>query len=176
MSIFNEDCPMCQDPTKSMSWVRLIMANQRTALECAKYFNMDPKLVNEHVYKHITVEDATMDPNNPDYMKNKLFKFLNILEVFFDDMTITGKPDRNDIDLIMRLISSMQSTLKIVGELDGKLNKADPKLQIINVQNDMRALTNVIMMDLCDHCQPIAMKAVEKMQITAPKSSTKKLR
>lgn len=150
-----------------MAWTRLILANQRTALECAKSLGMTPEDVHTHIYHHVTVEDTTMDPNNPDYIRNKLLKFMQILELWFDDMTINGIPERSDMDMILKLIRAMQDSLKIVGELDGKLNKVDPKLQIINIQNDMRALTNVIMMDMCPDCQPKALAAIEGMKLTA---------
>ena len=156
---------MCNDPQKAASWVRLITNNQRTSLECAKFFGMDPEDVNRHIYNHVNFEEGD-DPNDPDYIRKKMIKFIKLVELWMDDMIIEGTPDRSTMDMLLKLMSEIRSNLRILGEVDGKLNRADPKLQIINIKNDFKQLTNVIMMEACDHCKPLMLNAIENMQVT----------
>lgn len=128
---------------------------------------MTPEAVNHHIYHHVDHE-ANPSPDHPEYIRHKMNKFANILELWFDGMVVDGNLDRSTMEMAMKLIKEIRENLKIIGEMDGKLNRVDPKIQIINITNDVKKLTNVIMMDCCDECRPKMISAVEQMQITMP--------
>lgn len=165
--MIDEHCPLCKDPIRGMSWTRLILNHHRTSLECAKELGIEPEDVNNHIYNHLP-DNAFPDPNSPDYVRNKMLKFASILELWFDDMVIDKKIDRMTMELALKLVKEIRETAKVIGEIDGQLNKTDPKIQIINITNDFKKLTNVLMMDACDECRPKLLKAVEGMNITMP--------
>lgn len=128
---------------------------------------MTPEAVNEHIYHHVNHEQA-LHHDNPDYVRLKMVKFADILELWLDGMIVSNQIDRATMDMALRLIKEIRENLKVMAEIDGKLNKADPKLQIINIKNDYKRLTNVLMMDLCDNCRPKALKAIEGMNTSIP--------
>lgn len=165
--MYDENCPLCRDPVKSASWVRLILNYHRTALECAEQMGMTPEAVNEHVYHHVSHE-SVVHPDNPEYVRLKMVKFADILELWLDGMIIDNNIERGTMDMALRLIKEIRENLKVIAEMNGDLNRADPKLQIINITNDFKKLTNVLMMDLCDQCKPKALKAIEGMSMTVP--------
>lgn len=160
---------MCKDPIRGMSWVRLIMNHQRTSHECAADMGMTPEDVNQHIYHHVSDHDV-MNPDDPEYIRKKLIKFLTILELWLDRMIIDNNQglDRATMEIALKLMGESGKLFKIVGEIDGQINRADPKLQIINITNDYKRLTNVIMMEMCDECRPKALAAVEAMQVQLP--------
>lgn len=158
---------MCKDPLRSMSWVRLILNHQRTAFEAAEDFGMKPEDVNNHIYHHVDHE-AIPSPENPDYLRYKMNKFANIIELWFDDMVVQRTLDRATMEMALKLVKEIRENLKVIGEMDGQLNRVDPKVQIINITNDFKKLTNVIMMDCCDECRPKMLKTVESMNISIP--------
>lgn len=163
----DENCPLCKDPLRGMSWTRLILNHHRTAMDCAKDFGIEPEAVNNHIFNHLE-QSAFQDPNSPDYIRNKMLKFANILELWFDDMVVDRKIDRATMELALKLVKEIRESAKVIAEIDGQINKSDPKVQIINITNDFKKLTNVIMMDCCDNCRPKMISAVENMQITIP--------
>ena len=166
-TIYDENCPLCRDPVTSASWERLILNYHRTAFDCADALGMTPEAVNEHIYHHCSHESA-LHHDNPDYVRLKMVKFADILELWLDGMIVDTKIERSTMDMAIRLIKEIRENLKVMAEIDGKLNKSDPKLQIINITNDFKRLTNVLMMDLCDECRPKALKAIEGMSMSMP--------
>jgi hypothetical protein len=128
---------------------------------------MTPEAVNEHVYQHVNHEQA-IHHDNPDYVRLKMVKFADILELWLDGMIIDNKIERGTMDMALRLIKEIRENLKVIAEMNGDINRADPKVQIINITNDFKRLTNVLMMDLCDNCRPKALKAIEGMSMTVP--------
>lgn len=167
-SFFDENCPLCRDQARGTSWVRLILNNQRTVYECAAFYRVTEKYVEEHIYEHFNTElDVT--PDDPDYVKKKMLKFITVIELWFDNMVTTSgvNIDRATIEMGLKMIREIRDSLKVVGEIDGKLNRTDPAIQIINMKNDLKQLTNVIMMDMCPDCQTKALKAMEQLQLPA---------
>ena len=157
-----------------MSWTRLIMNHIRTPMECADELGMTPEDVNKHIYEHVS-DNAFDDPNSPDYTRKKMLKFVTILESWFDDMTVEPKIDRSTMEIALKLVKEITNSIKVIGEIDGQLNKVDPKVQIINITNDYKRLTGILMMDLCDCCRPNVMRVIEQMQggpALLPDSST----
>jgi len=165
--MYDENCPMCRDPIRSMSWVRLILNHQRTPFEAAEDMGMKPEDVNNHIYHHVDHETIP-SPDNPDYLRYKMNKFANIIELWFDDMVVQRTLDRATMEMALKLVKEIRENLKVIGEMDGQLNRVDPKVQIINITNDFKKLTNVIMMDACDECRPKMLAAVEGMNISIP--------
>lgn len=165
--MYDENCPLCRDPVNSASWVRLILNYHRTAFDCAEAMGMTPEAVNEHVYHHVNHEQA-LHHDNPDYVRLKMVKFADILELWLDGMIVSNQIDRATMEMALKLIKEIRENLKIIAEMNGDLNRVDPKIQIINITNDFKKLTNVIMMDACDECRPKMIAAVEQMQVTIP--------
>ena len=128
---------------------------------------MKPEDVNNHIYHHVDHE-VIPSPDNPDYIRHKMNKFANIIELWFDEMVVQRTLDRSTMEMALKLIKEIRENLKVIAEMNGDLNRVDPKIQIINITNDFKKLTNVIMMDACDECRPKMIAAVEQMQVTIP--------
>ncbi|TRZ80784.1 hypothetical protein D4R86_03785 [bacterium] len=126
---------------------------------------MTPEQVNDHVYNHFDAE-GEMSPDNPDYIRNKLLKLIQIIEIWFDEIVVRNDVDRNAIDAALSISKEIRSALKLIGELDGKLNQGQADFQLIELKRQYKMLTDTVMMELCPECQDKILHAVEQKALT----------
>jgi len=162
--MFDDTCPLCNNPAKASSWVRLILNNHRTAIACAEFFKTTPEQVNKHIYSHYDVAD-TVSPNDPEFIKDKLLKLLSTIELWFDEAIIDNAIDRGTVDLALKMSREIRDTLKLYGELNGQLSQQNATINIVAIQNNYRQLTNTLMMDLCPDCQIKVMRVIENKRL-----------
>lgn len=167
ISVFHKNCPMCKDSVKGGAWSRLILANAKSTIECANYFNMSPEEVNNHIYNHYT-DLVDGDPSTQDYVVKKILRMSSIVEIMADHVIATidsGNVDISKVERVMKMFESVQSMVIKRGEIAGIIKPmkiAGTQIQINTVKNKFESFTNVVMLQLCPKCRKVAAAEMQK--------------
>ena len=161
------ECVLCRDKTASMAWAKLITRGIRTPIECAAYYGISPEDVNDHLNNHIMYKNEEGRMDSPDYVVSKVLKIVEAMDEFFDEMRIQDTTiDRSTMDLILRLSKELRESLKLLADLQGRLGNSN-ETRVIEITNNYKMLTQVIMTEMCGDCQMKVIDAMDRLQLTS---------
>jgi sarcosine oxidase delta subunit len=160
-------CNICNAGKVGLKWTRELNIGNKSLRVAALEFNMTIDEVMEHLNSH-HMEDTeeTIDVmelvKNPAFFYRELWTLIVNLKEWLEVTRETGDLDRNNIELGLKLLREIRETLKLIAELDGKLNKGDTyQIQYNQIQGDFNVLISTVLGEVCDECQGKVLKAME---------------
>ncbi|MFA5760196.1 MAG: hypothetical protein WC877_00275 [Dehalococcoidales bacterium] len=158
-------CNLCNAGQYGAKWSAELKLGTKKVSTAAVEFNMSIEDVLDHINHHeVPTENVNLEEllNDPNFFYRELLMLHVRLKDWMAFMMETEEFGVSNIDRGIKLIKEIRETLKLLAELQGKLNKGDTyNQQFIQIQTDLRSIRNAVLEVACPHCQPLIMQAMK---------------
>lgn len=161
-------CNLCNS-SLGARWTSEIHLGMKKVSTAAIEFNMTVDEVLDHINTHAPIEKETDIVNfldDPDYIKREVMKSHFRLKDWLEVMLETEGFGAHNMNLGIKLIAENNKSLKLLADLDGKLNHQDQtKLRLIEVQNNIKMLTSSISECTCADCKKKLFERIREQKL-----------
>lgn len=156
LEICESDCPICRAKGFGNEWTKKVLTTQNTVEEAATFWNMSVDEVHHHMAEHDIVKyDEDGDGfSSPDDLLNQLLNSLNILKSWIDVISTDSKePPANTVKSLVQLTKEIRETIKLVYEVQGKLDTQISKDKITAMETSVQQVINLVLTTTCRECR-----------------------
>lgn len=152
-------CNICNSGKYGAKWTAELKMGTKKVSAAAVEFNMTVEDVLTHINDHsVPEEDVNLEEllNDPNFYYRELLMLHVRLKDWMSFMMETEEFGTANIDRGIKLIKEVRETLKLLAELQGKLNKGTTTTynqQIVVVQDEIKALRTGVLERCCPECQ-----------------------
>lgn len=150
-------CNICNSGQYGAKWTAELNLGTKKVSTAAIEFNMSIEDVLTHINDHkMETENVNLEEllNDPNFFYRELLMLHVRLKDWMAFMMETEEFGVANIDRGIKLIKEIRETLKLLAELQGKLNKGDTyHQQFIQIKGDMQMFTTSVIENVCPDCQ-----------------------
>lgn len=159
-------CNLCNSGQYGARWTAELKLGTKKVSSAAVEFNMSIEDVLDHINNHDTpTENVNLCEllEDPQFFYRELLMLHVRLKDWMAFMMETEEFGVANIDRGIKLIKEIRETLKLLAELQGKLNKGDTyHQQFIQIQGDMKIFRNSVLELVCPDCRKEILRAMQE--------------
>lgn len=170
----SDDCKLCRaNPLIS----KHLASGQMDISDAMIEFHMTEEQVIEHLNEHdvrvverpkITMQLMKLNKNpSQEEVTNYLYNLINELQNWIEWMQEYEQMDKSTLDMMLKIVDRIMKGMDHATKLQGYVSDG-PKIQnnYVQVQGDMKMLTNVVVNRLCPDCKIKMIDAMDALQLT----------
>jgi len=154
-------CPICNS-SQCREWTTDLFLGRRNLRDAANFFNISPQEVYEHLMKH-KVPDAPVEVEEHDlayYVGELGFLTKSMKDIL--NTQLQKVIDLSDVRAIMAVMKELRETLKLLAELEGRLQQQKVEINVDVTQQKLDELYEaVVESNMCDRCKMVILNVLE---------------
>lgn len=163
------DCKICNSGPIGSKWTAELNLNIRKPKDAALFFQISIDDVLEHLNSHkMEYEDVNLAEllDDPNFFYQELLMIHIKLKDWLSFIIESEDLSPSTINTLTKLVKENRDTLKLIAELQGKLNRGNTyQNQFIQIQGDFQMFTSSVLENTCPACQQKLFQVMKDKQL-----------